>query len=302
MSEDIRRLSLAVDRLTGQDTLDDAPGVPLGRGLRARRDRRGQSAPTRRAATRRSSCSPPTPRACRRSSTPTCCCASRQLPKVDKEWRRELLDKAYMRAYGAPEQYRRATTQQVPPDSRQGAQLFAYATALTRVTLQIRAVELMAFVDPEHARELFEWIDLNLARRAPAPIRWCRRSTSTTRARTRSRGSRFAATLRRAELLRAVSLARASAVRDAGGRARDSALPARRRRGGTISKGCFGRSCRAARATPPGFSSAALDIIARMADLQIADTEHRRHRLERDGRAARRTCSPSSRRRAAPTT
>jgi hypothetical protein len=85
------------------------------------------------------------------------------LPRVDKTWRRELLDDAYMRAYGAPEQYRRATTQQIPPDSRQGAQVFAYATALTRLTLQVRAVELMTFVDPRHARELFEWMELNLA-------------------------------------------------------------------------------------------------------------------------------------------
>jgi len=86
-----------------------------------------------------------------------------QLSKVDKEWRRELLDTAYMRAYAAPEQHRRATTREVPPDSRQGAQVFAYATALTRVTLQVRAVELMAFVEPRHARDMFEWIDLNLA-------------------------------------------------------------------------------------------------------------------------------------------
>jgi hypothetical protein len=83
------------------------------------------------------------------------------LSKVDKEWRRELLDTAYLRAYAAPEQHRRATTLQVPPDSRQGAQVFANATALTRVTLQVR-VELMAFVEPLHARDLFEWIDLNL--------------------------------------------------------------------------------------------------------------------------------------------
>src|SRR6185369_15645517 len=62
-----------------------------------------------------------------------------QLSKVDKEWRRELLDTAYMRAYAAPEQHRRATTREVP------------------------AVELMAFVEPLHARDLFEWIDLNLA-------------------------------------------------------------------------------------------------------------------------------------------
>jgi hypothetical protein len=85
------------------------------------------------------------------------------LPRVDKTWRRELLDEAYMRAYGAPEQYRRASTRQIPPDSRQGARVFAYATALTRLTLQVRAVELMTFVDPRHARELFEWMELNLA-------------------------------------------------------------------------------------------------------------------------------------------
>ena len=30
------------------------------------------------------------------------------------------------------------------------------------MTLQVRAVELMVFVDPLHARDLFEWIDLNL--------------------------------------------------------------------------------------------------------------------------------------------
>src|ERR1700759_2885372 len=42
-----------------------------------------------------------------------------QLPKVDKVWRREMLEEAFMRAYGAPEPYRRATTTQVPPDSRQ---------------------------------------------------------------------------------------------------------------------------------------------------------------------------------------
>ena len=86
-----------------------------------------------------------------------------QLSKVDRAWRREMLDTAYMRAYAAPEQYRRATSQQMPPDSRQGAQVFAYTTALTRVTLQVRAVQLMARVEPLHARDLFEWIELNLA-------------------------------------------------------------------------------------------------------------------------------------------
>jgi hypothetical protein len=86
-----------------------------------------------------------------------------QLPKVDRNWRTELLEAAYLRAYAAPEQYRRSTSQRIPPDSRQGAQLFANATALARVTLQVRAVQLMVLVDPQRARDLFEWIDLNLA-------------------------------------------------------------------------------------------------------------------------------------------
>src|SRR4051812_40081424 len=86
-----------------------------------------------------------------------------QLPKVDRAWRLEMLDTAYIRAYASPEQYRRSTTQQIPADSRQGAQLFAYATALTRVTLQLRAVQLLASIEPLHARDLFEWIELNLA-------------------------------------------------------------------------------------------------------------------------------------------
>ena len=85
-------------------------------------------------------------------------------PRVtDPAWRRELLDEAYMRAYAAQEQYRRSSTQAIPPDSRQGAQYLAYATSLTRVSLQVRAAQLMALTDPSRARELFEWIDLNLA-------------------------------------------------------------------------------------------------------------------------------------------
>jgi hypothetical protein len=82
---------------------------------------------------------------------------------VDPEWRRELLNNAFMRAYGAREQYRRGSTQPIPPDTRQGAQQLAFTTSLTRVSLQVRAAQLMAFADAERARELFEWIDLNLA-------------------------------------------------------------------------------------------------------------------------------------------
>ena len=82
---------------------------------------------------------------------------------ADPAWRRELLDEAFMRAYGAQEQYRRSSAQPIPPDSRQGAQFLALATALTRVSLQVRVSQLMAFTDPTRARELFEWIELNLS-------------------------------------------------------------------------------------------------------------------------------------------
>ena len=86
---------------------------------------------------------------------------------TDRSWRRELLDEAFIRAYGAVDQYRRwAPPASVPPDSRQGAQLLADATSLNRLSLQVRAVQLMASADPVRARELFEWIDLRLPRSA----------------------------------------------------------------------------------------------------------------------------------------
>ena len=81
---------------------------------------------------------------------------------VDPEWRRDLLDQAFIRAYGVREPYRRQSTIPIPPDSRQGAEQLAFTTSLTRVSLQVRAAQLMAFSDPAHARELFEWIDLDL--------------------------------------------------------------------------------------------------------------------------------------------
>jgi hypothetical protein len=82
-------------------------------------------------------------------------------PRVDQSWRRDIVDDAFFRAYGAQEQYRRSTPQPLSPDTRQGASQLAYSTALTRVSLQVRAARLMTFVDPDRARELFEWIDLN---------------------------------------------------------------------------------------------------------------------------------------------
>jgi len=82
---------------------------------------------------------------------------------VDPAWRRELLDEAFMRAYGVREPYGRNSTTPIPPDSRQGAQQLAFTTSLTRVSLQVRATQLMAFSDHARARELFEWIDLDVA-------------------------------------------------------------------------------------------------------------------------------------------
>jgi hypothetical protein len=82
---------------------------------------------------------------------------------VDPEWRRDLLDEAFMRAYVVGEPYRRNSTTPIPRDSRQGADQLALATSLTRLSLQVRAAQLMAFSDPARGRELFEWIDLDVA-------------------------------------------------------------------------------------------------------------------------------------------
>jgi len=82
--------------------------------------------------------------------------------RVDNAWRRDLLEEAYTRAYAATDTYR-LTAASTPPDSRQGAQVIASDTALTRVSLQVRIAQTMASVDPERGREMFEWIDLDLA-------------------------------------------------------------------------------------------------------------------------------------------
>lgn len=193
-----------------------------------------------------------------------------QLPKVDKGWRIELLDTAYMRAYAAPEQYRRSTSQQIPPDSRQGAELFANATALARVTLQVRAVQLMTFVNPAHARDLFEWIELNLAPGTcanplvPAVDEYY--STLGLIART-------AYARNRADALYFLELYTWRAHLP-------SEMPAvvraiQRFRQGTIEaaylEGLLRLILQGSSSDAAGFSSAALDIIARVTDLQIAD-------------------------------
>jgi len=80
---------------------------------------------------------------------------------VDPDWQRELLEEAYLAAYSAPLSYRRVALT-APPDSRQGAEAIASDTALTRVSLQVRASQMMASIDASRAREMFGWIDLDL--------------------------------------------------------------------------------------------------------------------------------------------
>jgi hypothetical protein len=82
--------------------------------------------------------------------------------RVDQTKRRELLDEAFVRAYGARDDHRLGSVLEIPPDSRQGALRFAYATSLNRLSLQVRAAQMMATIDPQRAREIFEWIELNL--------------------------------------------------------------------------------------------------------------------------------------------
>jgi hypothetical protein len=79
---------------------------------------------------------------------------------TDAQWRREILETAYMRAYDAQESYRR-TSVGIPPDTRQGAMTLASESTLNRVSLQVRSTQLLAPDFPARARELFEWIDPN---------------------------------------------------------------------------------------------------------------------------------------------
>jgi len=82
---------------------------------------------------------------------------------ADDAWKGALLTEAFFDAYSAREAYRRSTPASVQIDTHQGAQLMASAMSLNRVSLQVRTAQLMALIDPRRARELFEWIDLDLA-------------------------------------------------------------------------------------------------------------------------------------------
>lgn len=189
---------------------------------------------------------------------------------TDKDWQRYLLDEAFMRAYGAQEQYRRTTTQPIPPDSRQGADRQASDTALTRVSLQVRVVQLMLYVDVNRARELFEWIELGLAPGTctdllvPAVEEYY--SALSLLARTTFGGNRGNALnflelyLWRAHLPSEMPSVTRTVQRFRSGREEAAYLEGRLRlilEGGS--------------ADARGFSSSNLDILSRMADLQVAD-------------------------------
>ena len=81
----------------------------------------------------------------------------------DTARKRELLNDAFMRAYGAQESFKRAAAS-APIDSPAGGVTRALATGLDMLTLQLRATAGMVEVDPARAREMFEWIDFYLPR------------------------------------------------------------------------------------------------------------------------------------------
>jgi hypothetical protein len=188
---------------------------------------------------------------------------------TDRSWKRELLDEAFLKAYGARDQYRRGTPQSIQPDTRQNAQLLAYAMSLNRVSLQVRASQLMTFVDPGRARDLFEWIDLDIAPAAcedllvPAVDEYYSALSLVAR-------TTFAD---RAEALRFFELilwrARLPSEMPAVARAvqRFDARPDE----AAYLEGLFSVILEAGAADARGFSASALDIVSRTADLQSAD-------------------------------
>lgn len=80
---------------------------------------------------------------------------------TDPDWKRELLETAFLRAYGVHESHKRVAPT-APLDSRAGAFTRAYTTGLDALTLQVRAALGMIPVDPVRSLELFEWIDFYL--------------------------------------------------------------------------------------------------------------------------------------------
>jgi hypothetical protein len=78
---------------------------------------------------------------------------------TEPAWKRELLEDAFFRAYGAQQPHRWTATP-VSPDTREGAQALAADTPMNRVTLQVRVADVMRVISAERAREMFGWIDV----------------------------------------------------------------------------------------------------------------------------------------------
>mgnify|MGYP003693611367 CR=1 FL=1 len=230
----------------------------------------------------------------RRSSKPTSCSRISQLSRwIERMAASELLDTGTRRAYAAPEQRRRAPrAQRGAARQPSGRADLRHTTALTRVTLQVRAVQLMALIDPR-ARATCSSGSISTSRRASAQIRWRRPVDEcyTTLGRDRGRGvpgqpRRLPCTS--LELLRCG--APPAVQKYPGGRAR----AIQRFRAGT------GRSAPylegLLRLILRGSSRDAAGLLFRrarhrlreMADLQIADTALGVTGFERDGRAAER--------------
>jgi hypothetical protein len=192
--------------------------------------------------------------------------------RVTKTLRRELLDEAFMDAYAAPDAYRLSTTYILRPESRQSARLLASDTGLTRLTLQSRAAQLMVFTDPLRARELFDWIDLGLAPGdcedplVPAVDEYYSALSLIARtafADNRADMMRFFLT----HLWRARLPSELPAVALAVQRFRPQLDEA------VYLEGVVSALMEGSARDPRGFSSSSLDIVSRMADLQLA---HRR--------------------------
>jgi hypothetical protein len=193
---------------------------------------------------------------------------------TDRRWKRQLLDEAFMAAYGAVTPYRRtAPTSWVPRDSRQGAETQAEDAPITRVSLQTRVAQLMATIAPDRARELFEWIDLNLAPArcddALVPVVDEYYTTVSLIARETFRRDERGEALRFLEyyLWRAHLPTELPAVAVAVERFRPNASEA------TYFEGFLNSLMDAGSSDPRSFSTANIDIVGRFADLQFEDRE-----------------------------
>jgi hypothetical protein len=194
------------------------------------------------------------------------------LPQVDNATKVELLDEAFQRAHSARDDYRLSARPELPDDSRQGAQRQASATGLNRVSLQARAVQQLAFIDPPRGRELFEWIDLNVSAGScegplvPAVEEYYTALSYVART---TFGSDRAAGLWFLEfyLWRAHLPSEVPAVARAVQRFRPTPIEA------TYLESVVRMILQGGRSDARGFSTTSLDIVQRMADLQKAHRE-----------------------------